>query len=125
MSGHALGKWRISGVDVVDGDDHWRINGVVEVEGCSYEVDCKLATVYSSETHARVVAAAPELLEALRSVLPYVVTDVLEHCDGNKCREPWCAGCCGDEGAEAAVADANAKYRAARAAIAKATGGAE
>jgi len=75
------------------------------------------------EANARLIAAAPELLEALRSILPYVVTDVLEHCDGNKCREQWCAGCNGHEAAEAAVADANTKYKAACILLAKATGG--
>ncbi|MGE7139750.1 hypothetical protein ACQKIE_19175, partial [Luteibacter sp. NPDC031894] len=27
------------------------------------------------------------LVEVLKAVLPFCVTDVLEHCDGNKCRE--------------------------------------
>lgn len=44
-----------------------------------------------------------KLAEALRNVLPFVITEVLEHCNGAKCREQWCAGCMGEEEAEMAV----------------------
>ena len=56
-------------------------------------------SAYSDEHHR-----AERLAEALRDVMPFVVTDVLEHCDGNKCREQWCAGCSGDDEASEAVA---------------------
>lgn len=52
--------------------------------------------------------AMAKLIESLRDVLPYVVSDTLEHCDGNKCRESWCIGCCGEEYATEYVAKANA-----------------
>lgn len=68
------------------------------------------------------IAAAPELLEVLDSILSYVVTDVVESCHGNKCREVWCAGCFGDEYAEKHVAESNELLNRARAAIAKARG---
>jgi hypothetical protein len=47
--------------------------------------------------------AVAGLVDALKAVAPYVVSEVLEHCNGNKCREQWCAGCMGDEHAEASV----------------------
>src|SRR5690606_30577236 len=60
-------------------------------------------------------ARAEQLAEALRGVLPFVVSDVLEHCDGNKCREQWCAGCMGDEYAAEQVEMARAAAQEARA----------
>jgi hypothetical protein len=48
-----------------------------------------------------------EMIEAAKGVLPFVVYQVLEHCNGNKCRDSWCAGCSGDEEAEQAVDEAN------------------
>lgn len=68
------------------------------------------------------IAAAPDLLEVLDSILPYVVADVVESCHGSKCREVWCAGCFGDEYAEKHVAESNELLKRARAAIAKARG---
>lgn len=53
-------------------------------------------------------AAVAELIEVMRDILPYVVSDTLEHCGGNKCRESWCIGCCGEEYATESVAKANA-----------------
>lgn len=74
--------------------------------------------------YERVRAAAPELLEALTKLTSFVVTDVVESCNGNKCREPWCAGCFGEEVAEQTVREAREALDAARAAIAKAGGAA-
>lgn len=39
------------------------------------------------------------LVEALESIMRYIPLDVV-HCRGDKCREPWCASCFGDEDAE-------------------------
>lgn len=75
-----------------------------------------------SEANARLIAAAPDLLDALTKVTSFVVTDVAESCNGNKCREPWCAGCFGEEVAEQTVREAREALDAARAAIAKVTG---
>ncbi len=74
------------------------------------------------EDNARLIAAAPELLEALSRITSYVVTEAVESCNGNKCRELWCAGCFGEETAEKTVSDAREALTSARAAIAKATG---
>jgi hypothetical protein len=60
--------------------------------------------------------AVAGLVEAAKAVAPYVASEVLEHCNGNKCREPWCAGCMGEEHAEASVEkarDASSKLFAA------------
>lgn len=72
------------------------------------------------DANARLIAAAPELFAALDRIQNYVVTDVVESCNGNKCRESWCAGCFSS--AEETVAEARDALDAARAAIAKATG---
>ena len=75
-----------------------------------------------AKANARLIAAAPDLLDALTKVTSFVVTDVAESCNGNKCREPWCAGCFGEEVAEQTVREAREALDAARAAIAKVTG---
>ena len=72
--------------------------------------------------NARLIAAAPELLEELNKLTSFVVTEVVDSCNGNKCRESWCAGCFGEEVAEQTVREAREAMDAARAAIAKATG---
>lgn len=54
-----------------------------------------------------------ELASLLRELLPYVATATLEHCSGNKCREQWCIGCCGeDEAIEAVTKARDASMRA-------------
>ncbi|WP_458788909.1 hypothetical protein [Dyella jiangningensis] len=63
-----------------------------------------------------------ELIESLNAVLPYVVSDMLEHCNGNKCRESWCIGCSGEEYATDSVAKANAATTKAYALLARVGG---
>ena len=136
MSGHTPGPWQVcNGTDVFTPLGARNAAGVEAAHNDGWHIaDCDMgetetdegpATLSYSEkrANARLIAAAPALLEALVDLIPYVVTDVLEHCDGNKCREQWCAGCVGEEEAEANVADARAKIVAARAAIRQATEG--
>jgi hypothetical protein len=54
---------------------------------------------------------------ALRDALQYFPTGIVE-CRGDKCREPWCASCYGDEAAEAGLAVAKAAFAKATAALA-------
>ncbi|MDQ5882246.1 MAG: hypothetical protein QG616_2078 [Pseudomonadota bacterium] len=61
LRGFTPGPWRLSGVDVVNGDDHWCINGHALVEGFHSPTDCRLATVYTIEANARLIAAAPSM----------------------------------------------------------------
>ena len=67
--------------------------------------------------HERLPAVLHEGAAALAGLTGFVATDVVESCNGSKCREPWCAGCCGDEAAEQAVSEARSALAAARAAI--------
>lgn len=108
------GKWFV-GQKVRDGS----ICVVGDIDSVVCEFGERLGGV---EADARLIAAAPELLEALNKLTSFVVTDVVESCNGNKCREPWCAGCFGEEVAEQTIREAQEALDAARAAIAKATG---
>jgi hypothetical protein len=40
-----------------------------------------------------------ELAEMLSDFSKYIPFTTIE-CNGNKCREPWCISCCGEEDAE-------------------------
>jgi hypothetical protein len=57
------------------------------------------------------------LVEAVTLLQSYVPTDVIE-CNGDKCREPWCASCCGWDDATNGVAVAMGHAAVARAALA-------
>lgn len=60
-----------------------------------------------------------ELVESLRAVLPYVATQAVG-CHGDKCREPWCYSCFGEDEADEAAARGASAYRAAHDALARA-----
>jgi hypothetical protein len=79
---------------------------------------------YSRYDMIEATAAVAELAEAAKAIEPFVVWQVVESCNGNKCRDSWCAGCCGDEEAAASVARANEASRHLRAALSKFSGGA-
>lgn len=70
--------------------------------------------------HARLQAVSQELAAALAGVAGFVATDVVESCNGSKCREPWCAGCFGEEAAEQAASEARTAVDAVYAAVSKA-----
>lgn len=73
---------------------------------------------------AKLEAAEKErdaLLEALKEIMPFTATIAIG-CRGDKCREPWCYSCNGEEEAEEAAQKGCDAYAKARAAIARATG---
>ena len=62
-----------------------------------------------------------ELLEALKEIMPFTATMAIG-CRGDKCREPWCYSCNGEEEAEKAAQRGYDAYAKASAAIIKVTG---
>ena len=62
-----------------------------------------------------------DLVEALQSISPYVVTQSVG-CHGYKCREAWCWSCNPEEDADEAVSKALFAYQKALAALAIAAG---
>lgn len=95
----------------------WMVDAYFDVQANGEDV-ARIASNYDhAAADAALIAAAPDLLEALKAVLPFVATDVVESCNGNKCREPWCAGCFGEDEAQASVDRAMLAYRAGHAAI--------
>ncbi|GEM_PF-6860577 len=71
--------------------------------------------------NAYLIAAAPELYEALEHAIQWIPMQVIA-CNGLKCREPHCESCSGEEEAEAAVQQAAKELDICRAALAKARG---
>ena len=74
-----------------------------------------------AKANAHLIAAAPELLEALRACIQYIPEQPI-NCGGMKCREEWCEACNGEAHALKAVEHAHLQLSRARAAIAKAHG---
>lgn len=50
------------------------------------------------------------LIEAVERLQRYIPCGTVE-CRGDKCREPWCISCCGQDEAEAYMAKINADAR--------------
>lgn len=75
----------------------------------------------TARANAHLIAAAPDLYEALEELLRYEPQGVVE-CRGDKCREPWCASCWGWESATLHVENVETHFKSARAALAKARG---
>lgn len=69
MNKHTLGPWIMY---PLKGND-WGINGFHKVDGFHNAQDCMLASVYSVEANARLIAAAPDLLEACMTAMPAVI----------------------------------------------------
>lgn len=90
-------------------------------DGIRKGVDDALPKAQELAANASLIAAAPDLLEALREIMPFTATAAI-WCHGEKCREPWCHSCNGEKEAEAAAQKGCDAYAKARAAIARATG---
>lgn len=88
---------------------------VIESEAATYGDGDDLRALL--DDHARLQAVSQQLEAALTGLTGFVVTGVVESCNGNKCREPWCAGCFGDEAAEQAASEARNALATARAAL--------
>lgn len=93
MTGHTPGPWRAKGAEVYCG--RLRVCSQVNAADASLNIG---GSVERSHANARLIAAAPDLLEALEGVIPYLEEDP------------------DDEG------DYNERIRTVRAAIAKAKG---
>ena len=61
-------------------------------------------------------AERDRLRKALKPILRFVPQSIVE-CRGDKCREPWCASCYGEDAAITALDRASAEAAAARAAL--------
>ena len=61
---HTPGPWRVCQMEVTNRGKMWGINGDEGTSGLSG--DARLAEVFSIEANAKLVAAAPELLAALK-----------------------------------------------------------
>ena len=110
MIAHTPGPWRVSGSDTVVG-----LKGNVVAECCGYSVHAKDPAQRAQggrESNARLIAAAPELLAALRSLVVEVETIVANHA----VRPPAAA-------LDALASGQDSPLRAARHALAKAGGG--
>lgn len=73
--------------------------------------------IYAREAE-RAEALLAEAVEALKGALMYFPQDTVE-CRGDKCREPWCVSCFGQEAAEVGLSKADTKATNARAIVAK------
>lgn len=82
-----------------------------------------VAVVWGSqfEIKARLIAAAPELLEALENIMGWIPAEPVE-CNGNKCRELYCVSCFGEDTAKETLEGLKVKVVIAKQAIAKAKG---
>jgi len=63
---HTPGPWRMCAMTETDRGRMWGINGDEGTSGLSG--DARLAEVFSIEANAKLVAAAPELLAALKRI---------------------------------------------------------
>lgn len=83
---------------------------------CTYQSSEQAARA-AYKTAEKLAEQRDELLDALKTVMPYVVTEVIA-CHGLKCRESICESC--NPKAEESANKAGAAYQAANAVIAKA-----
>ena len=68
MSKHTLGPWYyLNKVDMREGDD-WEIFFNSNISGINYLIAEKIST----QANARLIAAAPDLLEALKDMVRYL-----------------------------------------------------
>ena len=98
----------------------WR-GAFIYGDGLRKGIDDALPKAQELAANARLIAAAPSLLEALQAIMPFTATMAIG-CHGEKCREPWCHSCNGEDEAEEAAQKGCDAFAKARAAIARATG---
>ena len=126
MTMHTPGPWLFRTAPTSAGLCHivsaadWK-GAFIYGDGIRKGVDDALPKAQELAANARLIAAAPDLLEALREIMPFTATAAIG-CHGEKCREPWCHSCNGEEEAEAAAQKGCDAWAKARAAIARATG---
>lgn len=70
MSGHAPGPWKAWQRDADKGSNYWLIRTANEKTGLDDTI-----RGYCGESNARLIAAAPELLEALKNILSLYESD--------------------------------------------------
>ena len=117
------GPWYV-GSGTYEGRNIYSTTSVTDGEGFTYQPVVATAEdddVVCWEANARLIAAAPDLLEALKEIMPFIAT-VNIGCHGEKCREPWHHSCNSEEEAEAAAQKGCDAWTKASAAIARATG---
>lgn len=108
---HTPGPWRASSVTTGGPPPFWRIDGELNGDGSAATVVCSLPHYgKDNDANARLIAAAPELLEACRSLLEL---NVPERCNVRPHEDCGCFSCRSYDAIEAC-----------QAALAKATGGA-
>ena len=123
---HTPGPWLLRTAPTSAGLCHivsaadWR-GAFIYGDGIRKGIDDALPKAQELASNARLIAAAPDLLEALKEIMPFTATAAIG-CHGEKCREPWCHSCNGEEEAEAAAQKGCDAWAKARAAIARATG---
>jgi hypothetical protein len=83
---------------------------------CSSQMD-RINDQASEINRLRQPTQSDGLREALEGVLPYVLTNYFR-CNGDKCRHPTCASCCGEDFAESQSDKANLALTKAKAALA-------
>lgn len=81
--------------------------------------DAAMKRIATPAEVTRLAVERDALREALKAVLPFVATKAVG-CHGDKCREPWCHSCNGDEDAAAAAQRGRDACHAANAALARA-----
>ena len=123
---HTPGPWLLRTAPTSAGLCHivsaadWR-GAFIYGDGLRKGVDDALPKAQELAANARLIAAAPSLLEALQAIMPFTATMAIG-CHGEKCREPWCHSCNGEDEAEEAAQKGCDAFAKARAAIARATG---
>ena len=119
MSAHTPGPWTVSSIG--GGFEVEAADGTIVAQALQTDPPTNPFRHQVRKANSRLIAAAPELLEALKALSGHVVWAVT-HCHGAKCRDSHCAACMGDDYAEKYVQNVRDAHATALAAIAKAEG---